>query len=78
MSDIVVMIGRRIDCEQCSGTGLVAHGFMVGPRGPICPDCKGGLYTQETMTLEGFASLFEVHYTPAGPFKVTPRQGVDK
>ena len=60
MSDLVVMVGRRINCERCAGTGLARAGFLIGPKGPICPDCNGAKFTQEAMPLEEFAKLFSV------------------
>ncbi len=72
MSDpkIVVMIGRRIDCKTCGGTGFVPHGFyaVVTPTGTrlICGDCRGAKYTQEALPIAEFAKLFTYGPTYSG------------
>lgn len=53
-----VFVGRPIDCKTCNGTGIVEHGFAIGPRGPICQTCAGAKLTREAITLEEFAALF--------------------
>lgn len=64
-----VYVGRPIVCTTCAGTGIVPLGFVHGPNGPICPDCRGAKLTYETMTLEEFAAMFTYGQTYRHPYQ---------
>lgn len=58
MTPTHVMVACPVDCKWCNNTGKVAHSFVHGPNGPICPECNGAKFVQKQITLAEFADLF--------------------